>query len=123
MSALSTLALAASSIIERPLRSLLTSLGIIIGVAAVYAMLALGEGAKKQIEESLNSISTRTMQVWPDWNRRRSSQSRPSMPFTEQDIIEMESMPPQARWQDEVTRSRRTRMMSAGISLASIRIS
>jgi len=92
MSALSTLALAASSIIERPLRSLLTSLGIIIGVAAVYAMLALGEGAKKQIEESLNSISTRTMQVWPDWNRRRSSQSRPSMPFTEQDIIEMRSI-------------------------------
>ena len=92
MSALSTLGLAASSIIERPLRSLLTSLGIIIGVAAVYAMLALGEGAKKQIEESLNSISTRTMQVWPDWNRRRSSQSRPSMPFTEQDIIEMRSI-------------------------------
>lgn len=92
MSAFSTLGLAASSIIERPLRSLLTSLGIVIGVAAVYAMLALGEGAKKQIEENLNSISTRTMQIWPDWNRGRSSQSRPAMPFTEQDIIEMRAI-------------------------------
>lgn len=87
-----SLALAASSIIERPLRSLLTSLGIIIGVAAVYAMLALGEGAKKQVEESLNSISTRTIQVWPDWNRRRSSQGRPAMPFTEADVKEMRTI-------------------------------
>ena len=92
MSPLSTLGLAASSIIERPLRSILTSLGIVIGVAAVYAMLALGEGAKKQVEESLNSISTRTMQVWPDRNRRRSSQARPTMPFTENDINEMRSI-------------------------------
>ena len=92
MNALSTVGLAASSIIERPLRSLLTSLGIVIGVAAVYAMLALGEGAKKQVEESLNSIGTRTMQVWPDWNRGRSSQTRPSMPFTEEDIREMRAI-------------------------------
>jgi putative ABC transport system permease protein len=92
MSALSTLALAASSIIERPLRSILTSLGIVIGVAAVYAMLALGEGAKKQVEESLNSINTRTMQVWQDWGRRRSSQSRPAMPFTEQDVKELRAI-------------------------------
>jgi len=89
MSVLSTWGLAASSIIERPLRSFLTSLGIIIGVASVYAMLMLGEVAKRKVEESLNSINTRTMQVWPDWNRRRSSQSRPSMPFSEQDIRDM----------------------------------
>lgn len=89
MSALSTWGLAASSIIERPLRSFLTSLGIIIGVASVYAMLMLGEMAKRTVEESLNSISTRTIQIWPDWNRRRSSQSKPSMPFSEQDIREM----------------------------------
>ena len=92
MNPLMTLGLAFGSIIERPLRSLLTSLGIIIGVAAVYAMLALGDGAKKKVEESLNSIGTRTLQVWPDWNRRRSSQSRPSMPFTEGDVAEMRSI-------------------------------
>jgi len=55
-------------------------------------MLALGEGAKKQVEESLNSISTRSMQIWPDWNRGRSSQARRSMPFTEKDIVELRSI-------------------------------
>jgi putative ABC transport system permease protein len=55
-------------------------------------MLALGEGAKKQVEESLNSINTRTMQVWQDWGRRRSSQSRPAMPFTEQDVKELRAI-------------------------------
>ena len=63
-----------------------------IGVASVYAMLALGEGAKQKVEESLNSISTRSLQVWPDWNRRRSSQSRPQMPFTEHDVTEMRAI-------------------------------
>lgn len=92
MSALATLNLAFGSIIERPLRSILTSLGIIIGVASVYAMLALGQGAKQKVEESLNSISTRSLQVWPDWNRRRSSQSRPQMPFREIDVVEMRSI-------------------------------
>ena len=92
MTPFATLGLAFGSIIERPLRSLLTSLGIIIGVAAVYAMLALGEGAKKQIEDSLNSISTRSMQIWPDRNRQRSSQSQRAMPFTEQDVIDLRTI-------------------------------
>ncbi len=92
MSPLATFGLALSSIIERPLRSLLTSLGIIIGVASVYAMLALGAGAKQKVEESLNSIGTRSLQVWPDWSHRRTSQSRPQMPFTEADVIEMRAI-------------------------------
>lgn len=92
MNPLMTLGLAFGSIIERPLRSLLTSLGIIIGVATVYAMLALGDGAKKKVEDSLNSIGTRTIQVWPDWGRRRTSQSRPILPYTEQDAIDMRSI-------------------------------
>lgn len=92
MSALTTLGLAFSSIIERPLRSILTSLGIIIGVASVYAMLALGEGAKQKVDESLNSVGTRSFQVYRDWNRRRSSQSRPRMPFNENDILEMRAI-------------------------------
>ncbi|HHL42562.1 MAG TPA: FtsX-like permease family protein [Hellea balneolensis] len=92
MSPFATLGLAFTSIIERPLRSALTSLGIIIGVASVYAMLALGAGAKQKVEDSLNSIATRSLQVWPDWNRKRTSQSRPQMPFTQADVIEMRSI-------------------------------
>jgi ABC-type lipoprotein release transport system permease subunit len=42
------------SLAERPLRTLLTMIGIIIGVAAVYTMLAIGEGTQKKILESLD---------------------------------------------------------------------
>lgn len=93
MNPLMTLGLAFSSIIERPLRSFLTSLGIIIGVAAVYAMLALGDGAKKKVEESLNSVSARTINVYPDRGRRRTSQSKPTMPFKERDVEEFRAIP------------------------------
>lgn len=92
MSPLTTLGLAFSSLIERPLRTLLTSLGIIIGVAAVYAMLSIGEGAKREVEKSLNSVSSRTLTVWLDWGRRRSSQSKPIDPLTEFDANEMRSI-------------------------------
>lgn len=87
------IALAFTSIVEHPLRSLLTSLGIIIGVATVYAMLALGDMTQKKVEESLDSIGARTINVFRDWGGRRSSQSRPILPFTEQDVIDMRTIP------------------------------
>ncbi len=93
MSPLTTLGLAAGSLIERPLRTLLTSLGIIIGVAAVYAMLSIGEGAKREIEKQLNSMASRSFTIWPDWNRRRTSQSKPSFPFKESDVAELRNIP------------------------------
>ena len=40
------------------LRSVLTMLGVIIGVAAVIAMMAIGEGAKKLIEEQFAAMGT-----------------------------------------------------------------
>ena len=40
------------------LRSFLTMLGIIIGVAAVIAMIAIGEGSKESIQSNIASISS-----------------------------------------------------------------
>lgn len=83
----STLRLAISSLVEHPLRTLLTALGVMLGVAAVYFMLAIGEGSKQDILEQLDSISARSMSVYPDWSRRgRSSDQRPWRPFSEDDI-------------------------------------
>ena len=39
-------------------RSLLTALGIIIGVGAVVAMVAIGEGAKSRVESSFAAMGT-----------------------------------------------------------------
>lgn len=47
------------------LRSFLTTLGIIIGVSAVIAMVSIGEGAKKGIEERFNSMGTNLLFVSP----------------------------------------------------------
>ena len=46
------------SLISNKLRSGLTMLGIVIGVAAVIAMLAIGAGAQASIDSSINSIGS-----------------------------------------------------------------
>jgi putative ABC transport system permease protein len=47
------------------LRSFLTMLGIIIGVAAVITMVALGEGAKRAVEDQIASLGTNVLNVRP----------------------------------------------------------
>jgi len=47
------------------MRSLLTSLGIIIGVGSVIIMLAVGEGAQKTIEARIAAMGTNLLQVMP----------------------------------------------------------
>jgi macrolide transport system ATP-binding/permease protein len=54
---------AMSSIINNKLRSFLSILGVMIGVAAVITMLALGTGAKKSMEQSLSSLGTNLLSV------------------------------------------------------------
>lgn len=48
--------LAVSSLVDHKLRSLLTMLGIIFGVAAVITMLSIGEGAKKEALEKYKDL-------------------------------------------------------------------
>ena len=52
------LKLAIQSILKNKMRTLLTMLGIIIGVGAVIVMVAIGWGAKSQIEERIQSLGT-----------------------------------------------------------------
>lgn len=84
---------ALGSLAERPLRTLLTMIGIIIGVAAVYTMLAIGEGTQKKILESLDGTQARSITVFPDWTRGRSSQQRPYRRLNETDLLEIRALP------------------------------
>jgi macrolide transport system ATP-binding/permease protein len=54
---------ALSSIVTHKLRSMLSILGILIGVAAVISMLALGEGAKESITQTLSSLGSNLLTV------------------------------------------------------------
>lgn len=47
-------------------RSMLTTLGIIIGVAAVIAAFAVGAGANKSIDEQISSFGSNFIMVFPD---------------------------------------------------------
>jgi putative ABC transport system permease protein len=47
------------------LRSMLTALGIIIGVAAVIAMVSIGNGAKAQVEAQVASLGQNVITVFP----------------------------------------------------------
>ncbi|MCL2190816.1 MAG: ABC transporter permease [Treponema sp.] len=53
------------SIFRNRMRSLLTSLGIIIGVGSVIVMVALGEGSRRVIEEAITDMGTNLLQVVP----------------------------------------------------------
>jgi putative ABC transport system permease protein len=53
------------SILRSRMRSLLTSLGIIIGVGSVIIMVAVGEGAQRSIEERISAMGTNLIQIMP----------------------------------------------------------
>ncbi|MBR5587548.1 MAG: ABC transporter permease, partial [Kiritimatiellae bacterium] len=47
------------------LRSLLTMLGIVIGVGVVITMMEIGAGAAQSIKSSISNMGTNVMMVWP----------------------------------------------------------
>ena len=59
----STLKIALNSLRVNKMRSALTSLGIIIGVAAVIVMLAIGEGANKQVQSNMESMGSNLLTI------------------------------------------------------------
>lgn len=61
---LSTLA-ALAALRRNKLRSVLTMLGVIIGVAAVIAMVSIGQGASSAVQEQIRSLGTNLLMVVP----------------------------------------------------------
>ena len=60
---LAILGMAFSALRANVLRSLLTMLGIIIGVAAVIAMIALGTGAQQSVKDRITRLGTTILQI------------------------------------------------------------
>lgn len=56
---------AVKSIMKARMRSLLTALGIIIGVAAVVVMVAIGDGASLKVEQQIESLGTNLIIISP----------------------------------------------------------
>ena len=63
MTLLNTIRTALMGIMSNKLRSMLTMLGIIIGVASVIAMLALGNGARQEVESSFRTLGADEIRI------------------------------------------------------------
>src|SRR5579862_859185 len=59
------LSTAAQAVIRNKLRSLLTMLGVFIGVAALIAMVAVGQGANQAVQKQIESLGTNLLVVVP----------------------------------------------------------
>jgi putative ABC transport system permease protein len=71
---------AAQSIAKNKMRTMLTMLGIVIGVGAVIIMVAIGNGAQTAVQSSINSLGTNLIMVMPgNFNQGGVSQGQGSV--------------------------------------------
>ena len=86
-----TISIALTALARTKTRSLLTVLGVIIGVGAVIAMVAIGEGAKARVAEQFESMGTSTLIVTSGASSaggaRGGAGSRPTLTWTDLDAI------------------------------------
>ncbi|MDO6682015.1 MULTISPECIES: MacB family efflux pump subunit [unclassified Oceanobacter] len=73
VSALVSVMTALQSLKNNWFRTLLTLLGIVIGVAAVVAMMAIGEGGKQQVLDRIESMGTNLLLIRPGGANNRNS--------------------------------------------------
>lgn len=57
--------IAVKSILSNKLKSILTALGIIFGVAAVISMLAIGKGAQQEILDQIKMVGVNNILISP----------------------------------------------------------
>jgi ABC-type antimicrobial peptide transport system permease subunit len=65
MKAYRTFRTALKALVRNPLRAMLTTLGIVIGVAAVIAMMEIGAGSSAAIQKSISSMGANVLDVRP----------------------------------------------------------
>ena len=101
--------MAVKNLAANKIRSFLTMLGVIIGVAAVIVMVALGEGAKKQITQNITAMGSNLVMVFAGMGNNRGGSFGGGQPLTN-DILpvladassEIAAIAPEARRNDIV---------------------
>ncbi|HEV2668336.1 MAG TPA: ABC transporter permease, partial [Blastocatellia bacterium] len=89
MSLLNTLLTALRGISSNLLRTALTTLGIIIGVASVIATLALGNGARAAVEASFRYLGSDQIQIEQDLKMEDGEMQPVGKPLTYEDGLGM----------------------------------
>ena len=78
MSIKNLLKVAITAIMSNKFRSFLSMLGIIIGVAAVIIMMAIGQGSKQSVREDLSKMGTNLLTIRPGADMRGGVRRDPS---------------------------------------------
>ena len=78
MSITNLLKVAITAILSNKFRSFLSMLGIIIGVAAVIIMMAIGQGSKQSIRADLSKMGTNLLTIRPGGEMRGGVRLDPS---------------------------------------------
>jgi len=96
MTLLATIQVALNALRQNSLRSVLAMIGIIIGVGAVIAMASVTAGAKKSLEETINSFGSTQLILRPGssrWGGRRGAGT--AAPFVDADVEALRSEIPE----------------------------
>src|SRR5215831_19593161 len=86
MSLISALQVALAALLTNKGRSILTSLGIVIGISAVIAMVSAGDGARYKLDESLETVGKNLILIKPG-GRSQQGIVTDSVPLTSEDAI------------------------------------
>lgn len=85
--------LAFTAIIRNKLRSFLTVLGVVIGVAAVIAMVTVGEGSSTQVQASVERLGTNVLVLRPGRVRMGPPSGEPAARFDMKDAAALAELP------------------------------
>ncbi|HWV79937.1 MAG TPA: ABC transporter permease [Hyphomicrobiaceae bacterium] len=88
MNLLDSLGIALTALRANTLRSILTTLGIIIGVASVIVMVAVGTGARSEVDRQIASLGSNMLVVFPGSTRvgGRAGGAGTRLPLSERDL-------------------------------------
>ena len=88
MNYLNLIKIAVNALLRNKMRAFLTMLGVIIGVASVIAMLAIGQGSKRSIQQQVSNMGSNMILVFPGTQFRGGVQlgSGSSMSLTLSDV-------------------------------------
>ncbi|MBT8142402.1 MAG: FtsX-like permease family protein [Gammaproteobacteria bacterium] len=79
---------ALEALLANPLRSFLTMLGIMIGVASVMAMMSISQGAAKQVDEQISALGASILTARPGASRRGGRSTANSAPPFNDKLLE-----------------------------------
>jgi putative ABC transport system permease protein len=96
MTLLDSLRIALGAIATNTLRSILTTLGIVIGVASVIVMVAVGSGARSEVDKRISNLGTNMLMVFPGSARigGRAGGSGTRVPLSESDMAAIKQKVP-----------------------------